>query len=236
MCGGSLIDPNGNSGESNLVLTAAHCVMNEDGSQRFGAEGFTVTLGAQDISNPDEETQIRMKVEAVYPHESYDPTNILNDVAILKLASPVQFSEYVQPICLPTEGQQPEDPNQCYAVGWGRISNDNSTTADVLQQTLLPVLPDSDCSSSEVWASTYNSDVMLCAGYLNGAKSTCQGDSGGPLVCQDGGHFTLFGSTSFGNGELGENGLPQCASANKPAVFARTSSFLSWIQEKASSM
>lgn len=29
MCGGSLINPSGSNGQSDMVLTAAHCVMNE---------------------------------------------------------------------------------------------------------------------------------------------------------------------------------------------------------------
>jgi secreted trypsin-like serine protease len=232
MCGGALINLDGNAQQSDKILTAAHCVMNEEGTEVFNPAQFTLLLGAHNLQ-ADEPNRVFANVKSVKPHENYDANNILNDVAILQLTEPVTFSQYVQPICLPTTSA-PSDPSKCYAIGWGRISNDNATTADVLQQALLPVLSDATCSST--WGGSYTADTMICAGYLNGSKSTCQGDSGGPLICKEGDHFTLYGSTSFGNGAKGANGLPQCAAANKPAVFSRTKSFLPWIQTTAASL
>lgn len=80
-------------------------------------------MGGQNIRNPDEESQIWSKVKSVKAHESYNPRRIVNDVALLKLEAPVEYNQYIQPICLPAAAQNPANPNKCYAVGWGRISS-----------------------------------------------------------------------------------------------------------------
>ena len=45
----------------------------------------------------------------------------MNDIAILQLNKPVEFSTYVQPACLPNPKQNepiPEFNSNLYAVGW----------------------------------------------------------------------------------------------------------------------
>ncbi|HEX8705071.1 MAG TPA: trypsin-like serine protease, partial [Myxococcaceae bacterium] len=51
-------------------------------------------------------------------------------------------------------------------------------------------------------------------------KDTCQGDSGGPLTVLKGSTRVLAGVTSWGYG---------CADARYPGMYARVSSFQSWI-------
>ncbi|CAG5124149.1 unnamed protein product [Candidula unifasciata] len=67
---------------------------------------------------------------------------------------------------------------------------------------------------------------MLCAGNLTGGTDSCDGDSGGPLVCKISGAYTVVGITSWGRG---------CALANMPGVYARVSTFISWILKTVSS-
>lgn len=50
-----------------------------------------------------------------------------------------------------------------------------------------------------------------------------QGDSGGPLVCQEGDRWYVVGITSWGIG---------CGLKNKPGVYTRVSSVLSWIYSR----
>jgi len=233
MCGGSLINPNNENGQSDTILTAAHCTFDENG-QVLSPGGYKITLGAQDITQ-QEATQVVSTVSSVQPNPNYNPQSHTSDVALLKLSAPVPFSNVIQPVCLPASGAAPSNPNGCYAIGWGRISNNNDSTATTLQQVSYPVLPDATCGSDDVWGDGYDATTETCAGFLDGSRSTCQGDSGGPLLCPENGAWTLYGSTSFGNGAMA-NGLAQCAAPNKPTVFARTSAFIPWITQTASSM
>jgi len=49
-------------------------------------------------------------------HKSYDAWHNF-DIAVIRLAKPLVFNNYVQPVCLPTT--PPEGGANCFAVGWG---------------------------------------------------------------------------------------------------------------------
>lgn len=46
-------------------------------------------------------------------------TNWANDVALLFLESPVKFTDKVQPVCLPKQGEEIPVGKQCVVTGWG---------------------------------------------------------------------------------------------------------------------
>jgi secreted trypsin-like serine protease len=218
-CGGTLIGLAQTPGESDIVITAAHCVLDQNG-QPFDPSGYTIFVGNHDVSK-QEVAEVQVGVTKYVHHEEYQPIN--NDIAVMRLAKPVKFNNYIKPACLPQQGKSPSDPSNCYAAGWGRMYNENQNTARILQQVRLPVLPDNTCYNT--WGNNFDQSSMLCAGYLEGSKNVCNGDSGGPLVCKENGRWTLFGSVSFGNAGA-------CAVRNRPGVFARISNYRNWIEQK----
>lgn len=52
--------------------------------------------------------------------------------------------------------------------------------------------------------------------------SLLQGDSGGPLVCKKNGAWTLVGIVSWGS---------STCSTSTPAVYARVTALISWVQQ-----
>ena len=143
-----------------------------------------------------------------------------NDYVILKLASPLNFNENVQPACLPDPNFAPDVTGQmCFVSGWGALTHGGSRP-DILQWVDVPMITNDQCSQS------YNSytftDTLICAGYPEGGKDACNGDSGSPLVCENNGKAVFVGSVSWGNG---------CALPNYPGVYARVATVLPWIQD-----
>ncbi|KAG5281676.1 hypothetical protein AALO_G00047560 [Alosa alosa] len=145
---------------------------------------------------------------------------ISNDIALIKLETPVIFSDSILPACLPEAGHVLDHDFPCYVTGWGRLWMDGPG-ADVLQQALLPVVDHATCSQSDWW-SMLATDDMVCAGG-DGQVAGCNGDSGGPLICQSPDvSWEVHGVVSFGSGT-------GCNVHQKPTVFMQVSSYIDWI-------
>lgn len=79
LCGGAIIS-------STYVLTAAHCL--------DGAEDATVVVGTNVISIPsdDQAEEIKVTSHDMLVHPKYDPVEVLNDIAIVRLTKALVFS------------------------------------------------------------------------------------------------------------------------------------------------
>ncbi|CAK6979537.1 proproteinase E-like [Scomber scombrus] len=125
-----------------------------------------------------------------------------NDIAMMKLSSPVVMNDKVQAACVPPSGEVSPHNDPCYITGWGRIFS-GGPLASKLQQAILPVVGHSVCSSGGWWGS-YVKTTMICAG--GDIRSGCHG-------------VTSFVSAAG------------CNTIQKPTVFTRTSSFTQWISD-----
>lgn len=201
-CGGTLIS-------TEMVMTAAHCV--ED----LVATDLSVFYGTHDLSDS---SGTEIQVAEITLHEQYDPYTAENDIALLKLVSPLSS---VSPLGLATDAMLLEMPERALftTVGWGTTSTSVLNTVDQLQQVELPPVTQAMCNLAypgEV------SDKMICAGFLQGGKDSCQGDSGGPLLMYSKGEWYQTGIVSWGKG---------CAEPLAYGVYTRIPSYLSWIDK-----
>ncbi|XP_044141384.1 chymotrypsin-like elastase family member 1 [Bufo gargarizans] len=204
-CGASLI-------RANRVLTAAHCVDR--------TVSFRVALGEHSLSATDG-TEQYISVSTIRKHASWNTNNVAAgyDIAVLWLASSATLNSAVKLATLPASGATLANNYNCVVTGWGRTSTGGSLPA-ILQQATLPVVAHATCSLSAWWGTTVKT-TMVCAGG-DGIKSSCNGDSGGPLNCAVNGVYEVHGIVSFGS-SLG------CNYYQKPSVFTKTSSYISWI-------
>ncbi|ENN81152.1 hypothetical protein YQE_02518, partial [Dendroctonus ponderosae] len=206
-CGGSLID--------NIhILSAAHCVAH---MSSWDVARVTVRLGDYNIKTNSEVKHVEKRVKRVVRHRGFDSRTLYNDIAILTLDSPVDFSSVIRPVCLPSAGARDWAGSTGTVIGWGSIRESGPQPA-VLQEVNIPIWSNNDCRQKYGHAAPGGIvDHMLCAGQAN--RDSCSGDSGGPLMVNSG-KWTQVGIVSWGIG---------CGKGQYPGVYTRVEKFLPWI-------
>lgn len=84
--------------------------------------GITVYLGrqSQQGSNPNEE---RRTVTQIIVHPGFSFSTLDNDIALMKLSSPVTFNAYISPVCLAASDSTFYSGVNSWVTGWGNIGS-----------------------------------------------------------------------------------------------------------------
>ncbi|XP_076057352.1 trypsin-1-like [Oratosquilla oratoria] len=201
-CGGSIYD-------ENFVITAGHCVYDED---YYNPQSFQIVAGEHNFEEDDGTEQVVEVVQLIL-HEDFDPESLVNDIALLRLGRPLRMNDFVSGIDLETSSVE----GDCVVSGWGDLHEAGGPSPSILMKVIVPIVSDDQCRGS--YGRDRILDSMICAGG-DGERDSCLGDSGGPLAC----HGRLAGVVSWGRG---------CARPGYPGVYTEVSYFADWIRSHA---
>lgn len=192
------------------LLTAAHCTIHKN------KDADTILAHYGSLLAPN---GTFAKVTGFIRHEDFVHKYKLNDIAVLMLLEPINYSPQALPICIP---MQPVSiiHKQVLVAGWGTVKYQGNLS-DRLLYTTVKVLPSSRCHAIYK-TRKFQKKTMYCA--YEYETDACQGDSGAPMMARyaDDARYFQAGIVSYGVG---------CAEKGKPGVYTRVDAFSKWIDE-----
>jgi hypothetical protein len=206
LCGGTLV-------ASDLVLTAAHCVIGDDG--RIALPGQVKVLSGN--TNIDNTTFSQAIDVGLYPGLDLSRSVPSGDLAIVHLPIAAPGGAPL-PVVGAAESSLWDVGARLRITGWGVTSAGSDQSVKVLRWASVFRDPDDTCTSD--YGGDFVTGTMFCAGVPGGGVDTCQGDSGGPIAAaltnptqlSNPDAWRLVGVTSWGTG---------CGDPGKPGVYTR---------------
>ncbi|XP_053378377.1 coagulation factor X-like [Mercenaria mercenaria] len=202
-CGGTLIS-------KTYMVTAASCI--EEFEKVLGVpfvpENVEFLLGTINCVLAGDETTRTFKSFIVHPNYG-DQAPYDNDIALIELDSPVEYTDSIRPICLEPadyndrvflENSDSLSPVQGKVAGCGQTRSRGMPVAK-LQEVYLPYVYRQECEQSLGRRKNMLTDRMFCAGSkISRTGDACGGDSGGGLVMATSNRWVLTGIVSWGIG------------------------------------
>ena len=165
-CGRSILS-------ESFILTAAHC---DDNFSPGAVAGINIVAGIHYLS---ERNPVIRQVDQIYilhPNWSRDNPLLSNEIALLHLAEPLNFSAhpFLTRTCLPRMDSSkdvtkyPPTNTTLVAIGWGLQLEDNILPPQMLQQVTLHALPHTYLPCRDAIKDV---PVQFCAALYEGGKS-----------------------------------------------------------------
>lgn len=166
-------------------------------------------------------------VSQIIIHPDFNPKTSDNDIALIKLSSPVEQT----PITLVAQDDETFTTTGVInrIIGWGETNSDilQSNFPDTLMQADVPIISNDDCNALESYDGLVTPN-MICAGHKTGGIDACFNDSGGPLFHVNNDHtYVQVGIISWGF---------ECGAPDFPGVYTKLSGYINWINKEISTV
>ena len=138
-------------------MTAGHCA--------DGASSVNVMLGAHNVRETVEDGRLEIASNEIFTHENYNGLTIRNDVGLVHLPEPVQFTgereddlesrliilhftDWIRPICLPSysEWNSTWYHLDMQISGWGKPTDQSDSISPVLRDATVDTITNLACA------------------------------------------------------------------------------------------
>ena len=204
------------------ILTAAHVVS--------ARKQYRVVVGTDRFRKKPKKA-IVSKIAKIIRYPGYNfSVSYKNDIALLYLTHPLNYSTVVKKIYLPPDPGY-DDTEDAKIIGFGK--NKTGHPASRLQKATIGVVRTDQCeeiSRQTNSAHVFNRERMICAVSIARQQDTAPGDSGGPLIKEkDRDKHFVIGVTSVGVDWTLK--IFQNSKIDRPSYYTRISFYLDWIKK-----
>lgn len=175
-----------------FFLLAAHCFLDKTEIIPKAASDLIVRLGAFNMDNFREKGSSIHNVLKVIIHEEWnsDSDNYDADIALLRIKKPIQFNDYVKPICIFKPNDVTGSISKGWLIGYGDSSN-------IFPRKLeIPILETNNCLRIEGGYRSKITPRMFCAG-SKASTNICGHDMGDGLFVKFRNKYFLAGVASY---------------------------------------
>jgi secreted trypsin-like serine protease len=198
-----------------MSTTAAHCI-HEDYTAYFAL------VGRYNIADDSETNWLNRTMSAVHIHDDYDDESThfrsKGDIAIFRMATKVDFGQFIQPVCLPSPRTSLDFVHGSVA-GYGHRDSRESTPrqADLRTVNML------DCVLKHGRYAEVVSDASFCAGNPMAVPCLSDGGSGFFAMNTRTRRFEALGVVS--------HEMSMLCSDEDFTVFTDVTKYIAWIHE-----
>lgn len=137
------------------------CKKNYFLSCRQEPDNMTIVTGSKSLKEGGDSYEI----EKLIPHQKYIEQTISNDIALVKLKTPISMNDHVQPIKLSTSS--PKSGDSVVLTGWGLTKypfpeNTTVPVPDHLQMAELKVIDTFSCNTKLLVPTVVLPNMQIC--------------------------------------------------------------------------